>query len=83
MEKIIFFILVIPILAFVLYLGVLAITIGFKAKEANKNLEEEDIKLTKNNDQLVNELTKLDKLRQNKVLTQEEFDQAKKKILDN
>ena len=83
MEKIIFFILVIPILAFVLYLGVTAIMSGFKAKEANKHLEEEDIKLTKNNDQLVNELTKLDKLRQNKVLTQEEFDQAKKKILDN
>ena len=36
-----------------------------------------------NNDQLSNEITKLNELLQNGVLTQEEFEKAKKKILDN
>ena len=35
MEKIIFFGLVIPIMAYVLYLGGMAIMNGFKSKEAN------------------------------------------------
>ena len=39
MEKIIFFSLVIPILAFVLYLGGSAIMNGFNAKSANKEKE--------------------------------------------
>ena len=45
MEKIIFFGLVIPILAFVLYLGGTAIMNGFSAKSANKSIdkEEEDV----------------------------------------
>ena len=41
MEKIIFFGLVIPIIAYVLYLGATAIMEGFKAKEANKAEKEE------------------------------------------
>jgi len=36
MEKIIFFGLVIPIMAYVLYLGGMAIMNGFKSKEANR-----------------------------------------------
>ena len=35
------------------------------------------------NDELSNEITKLNELLQNGVLTQEEFEKAKKKILDN
>ena len=46
MEKIIFFGLVIPIIAYVLYLGATAIMEGFKAKEANRVEKEES--LTKN-----------------------------------
>ena len=42
MEKIIFFILVIPIMAFVLYLGGMAIMNGFKSKEANRAEEDEE-----------------------------------------
>ena len=42
MEKIIFFGLVIPIIAYVLYLGATAIMEGFKAKEANRAEKEED-----------------------------------------
>ena len=40
MEKIIFFGLVIPILAFVLYLGGTAIMKGFEAKKENKSKED-------------------------------------------
>ena len=45
MEKIIFFGLVIPILAFVLYLGGTAIMTGFEAKRenrSNESLEDQD-----------------------------------------
>ena len=42
MEKIIFFGLVIPIMAYVLYLGGKAIMNGFSAKEANRSQKEED-----------------------------------------
>ena len=86
MEKIIFFVLVIPIIGFVLYLGATAIMNGFSAEEANRSEKDEDIP---NNDfsfdkeQLSNELSKLNELLQSGVLTQEEFEKAKKKILDN
>ena len=88
MEKIIFFGLVIPILAFVLYLGGTAIMNGFSAKGANKPDEkdtvEEDILLNDNNsNQLSDELNKLNDLLKSGVLTQEEFEKAKKKILEN
>ena len=76
MEKIIFFSLVIPILAFVIYLGGNAIMKGLSAKNSNKINEN-------NTDQLTDELNKLNELLKNGVLTQEEFEKAKKKILDN
>ena len=87
MEKIIFFGLVIPIFAFVLYLGVNAIMKGMSAKNANKeneNLENNEIENsfdTKKN--LSEELEKLNNLLKDGALTQEEFEKAKKKILDN
>ena len=86
MEKIIFFALALPILGFVFYLGGTAIMKGFKAKVDNrpqKPDENESIDMSFNNDQLSNEITKLNELLQNGVLTQEEFEKAKKKILDN
>ncbi len=89
MEKIIFFGLVIPILAFVLYLGGTAIMNGFSAKSANKSIdkEEEDTNEIKDSDansnQLSDELNELNKLLKDGVLTQEEFEKAKKKILEN
>ncbi|MDA7553102.1 SHOCT domain-containing protein [Candidatus Pelagibacter sp.] len=86
MEKIIFFGLALPILGFVFYLGGTAIMKGFKAKVDNrpqKPDENESIDMSSNNDQLSNEITKLNELLQNGVLTQEEFEKAKKKILDN
>ena len=88
MEKIIFFLLVIPIMAFVLYLGVSAILKGFTAKEANRlekeeiNSEESENKFFDKNS-LSDELKKLSDLREKKIITQEEFDQAKKKLLNS
>ena len=86
MEKIIFFALALPILGFVFYLGGTAIMKGFKAKVDNRpdELEEdENIDISSNNDQLSNEITRLNDLLKSGVLTQEEFEKAKKKILEN
>ena len=88
MEKIIFFVLVIPIMAFVLYLGGMAIMNGFKSKEANRaEKEAEQFKDNENepsqDNNLSDELTKLNDLRQSGVLTQEEFDKAKSKLLND
>ena len=87
MEKIIFFGLVIPILGFVLYLGATAIMKGFSAKSANKINENSDNEIIDpplvDEDSLSHELEKLNKLLKDGVLTQEEFEKAKKKILDN
>ena len=86
MEKIIFFGLAIPIIGFVLYLGATAIMKGFSAKESNRSVKEDDISTTSSPseiDQLSSEINKLSELHQSGVLTQEEFEKAKKKILDN
>ena len=87
MEKIIFFGLVIPIFAFVLYLGVSAIMKGSEAKSALK--EEANLKNDESENSLDNkknlsgEIDKLNNLLKDGVLTQEEFEKAKKKLLDN
>ena len=87
MEKIIFFGLVISIFAFVLYLGVSAIMKGSQAKSALK--EEANLKNDENENSLDNrknlseEIDKLNNLLKDGVLTQEEFEKAKKKLLDN
>ena len=95
MEKIIFFGLAVPILGFVFYLGGSAIMKGFKAKvefAPKKNQDEEldhsqsesETNITSTNDNnLSSELANLNNLLKDGVLTQEEFDKAKKKILDN
>ena len=88
MEKIIFFGLVIPIFLFVLYLGGRAIMTGFSAKSSNKS--DAEIETNENIDNIPNkpenlteELNKLNELLKSGALTQEEFEKAKKKILDN
>ncbi|MDC3007950.1 SHOCT domain-containing protein [Candidatus Pelagibacter sp.] len=87
MEKIIFLGLVIPIFGFVLYLGATAIMDGFSAKSANKINENSDNEKIDpplvDEDSLSYELEKLNKLLKDGVLTQEEFEKAKRKILDN
>ena len=90
MSNLIFFILVVPILIFVLYLGGSAVMAGVKAKEENrttkKEVNDQSEELSDNLDvdpNLSSELIKLNELLKSGVLTQEEFDKAKKKILDN
>ena len=87
MEKIIFFGLVIPIFAFVLYLGVSAIMKGSEAKSALKeeaNLKNDEFESSLDNKKnLSEEIDKLNNLLKDGVLTEEEFEKAKKKLLDN
>ena len=89
MEKLIFFGLVIPILFFVLYLGTRAVMSGVSAKQANQaNKEENEIddnieEPNTTNKSLSEELEKLNTLRESGALTQEEFEKAKNKLLDN
>ena len=86
MEKIIFFAIALPILGFVFYLGGTAIMKGFKAKVDNRPQEQEEKDTSDkplNNDQLSNEITKLNELRQSGVLTEKEFEKAKKKLLND
>ena len=87
MEKIIFFGLVIPIFGFVLYLGVNAIMKGSQAKSALKeetNLKNDEFENSLDNKKnLSGEIDKLNNLLKDGVLTQEEFEKAKKKLLDN
>ena len=87
MEKIIFLSLALPVLGFVLYLGVSAILKGFKAKndkllETSNNEEEVNKNLKFTNKDLSNELVKLSELFQSGALSKEEFEKAKKKILE-
>ena len=88
MEKLIFFGLVIPIFLFVLYLGGTAIMTGFSAKEANRKVKddnEDNISYDQPSEEqsLSDELEKLNKLKDSGVLTQEEFEKAKNKLLNN
>ena len=86
MEKIIFFVLVIPIMAFVLYLGANAIMKGFSAKKFNRSQKEEEsenINLSTENNKLGDELNKLNELHQSGALTEEEFKKAKNKLLND
>ena len=88
MEKLIFFGLVIPILFFVLYLGTRAIMSGVSAKQAiqaNKEENEIDDNIEEPNTSksLSEELEKLNTLRESGALTQEEFEKAKNKLLND
>ena len=89
MEKLIFLILAVPILIFVFYLGGSAIMTGFQAKvdnAPNKDNETQSDSLNDDlevNSNLSSEITRLNELLKSGVLTQEEFDKAKKKLLDN
>ena len=88
MEKIIFLSLALPVLGFVLYLGISAILKGFKVKndrilEDLTNEEDAYSSLGVTNDNLSDELIKLNELFKNGALTQEEFEKAKKKLIEN
>jgi hypothetical protein len=90
MEKIIFFALAVPILGFVFYLGGSAIMKGFKAKVDNRpnkpeetESDSETVIRPSNSNDLSSEISKLNELYKNGALTQEEFEKAKSKLLNN
>ena len=69
------------IFCFVLYLAFRAINTGMEAKKANKNLENSQNDSLDNEEDLVKKLTELKELHEKKILSDEEFVAAKKKIL--
>ena len=78
-------------MAYVLYLGGMAIMNGFKSKEANR-VEKEEVEneisenrdtTSEQNSNLSDELTKLNGLKEKGIISQEEFEKAKNKLLNN
>ena len=69
------------ILCFVLYIAFRAINTGMEAKKANKDLENSNNISSDNQEDVVKKLTELKELHEKKVLNDEEFAAAKKKIL--
>ena len=75
------YILIGLILCFVLYIAFRAINTGMEAKKANKNIVNSDNINLDNQEDLVKKLTELKELHEKKILSDEEFTAAKKKIL--
>ena len=69
------------ILCFVLYIAFRAINTGMEAKKANKDLENSNNINLENQEDLVKKLSDLKDLHEKKILSDEEFAAAKKKIL--
>ena len=76
LNYIIFFIIAL-ILVFVIYIGAKGLSRGIEAKS---KLKEENTKSEKNSN-IVHEIKKLSDLRKKKMITEEEFEIAKKKLL--
>ena len=70
------------ILCFVLYIAFRAINTGMEAKKANKNLDLTKENNLDNQEDLVSKLNELKELHEKKILSDEEFASAKKKILE-
>ena len=69
------------ILCFVLYIAFRAINTGMEAKKANKDLENSNSTSLDNQEDLIKKLTELKELHEKKILSDQEFAAAKKKIL--
>ena len=69
------------ILCFVLYIAFRAINTGMEAKKANKDLEKSDNTSLDNQEDLIKKLNELKELHEKKILSDEEFIAAKKRIL--
>ena len=69
------------ILCFVLYIAFKAINTGMEAKKANKDLENSRNDSLDNKEDMIKKLTELKELHEKKILSDEEFAAAKKKIL--
>ena len=73
--------LVSAILIFVLYLGIKAASAGIKAKKQFKSSINENLKKKSNKKSLSDEILKLKQMHSDGIITQEEFNDAKKKLL--
>ena len=71
------------ILCFVLYIAFRAINTGMEAKKANKNLDIVKENNIDNREELISKLIELKELHEKKILNDEEFAAAKKKILED
>tara|TARA_B100001175_G_scaffold82018_1_gene68671 strand:+ start:715 stop:969 length:255 start_codon:yes stop_codon:yes gene_type:complete len=83
MQALIFISLSLIIILFVIYLGVSAVQKGLESKKSFGEIKEDsldDDTLIENN--ISEELTKLNDLFQSGAITEEEFKKAKEKILD-
>ena len=70
------------ILCFVLYIAFKAINTGMEAKKANKDLQSSDKTSLDNQEDLIKKLNELKDLHEKKILSDEEFIAAKKKIIE-
>ena len=75
------YILIGLILCFVLYIAFRAINTGMEAKKNNKVLDDSNNINLNNEEDLVKKLTELKELHEKKILSDEEFATAQKKIL--
>ena len=79
------YLLIALILIYVIYIAVKAINTGMEAKKLYKSKSDDDLlenDSSENNTQNISdEILKLDGLLKSGVITKEEFDQAKKKLL--
>ena len=73
--------LVSAILIFVLYLGIKAVSAGIKAKKQFKSNINENLKKKNNKKSLSDEILKLKQMHSDGIITQEEFNDAKRKLL--
>ena len=73
--------LVSAILIFVLYLGIKAVSAGIKAKKQFKSNINENFKKKSNKESLSDEILKLKQMHSDGIITQEEFNDAKRKLL--
>ena len=83
MQTIIFFTLAISAMIFVIYLGARSTMKGMKAKSERLTEEEEIKNLDQNNSEMISELEKLNELYKSGALSEEEFNKAKAKLLEN
>ncbi len=78
------YLIIFLILVYVIYIAVKAINTGMQAKNLNKladNTKNADYADTEN-ESISDELIKLNDLFESEVITKEEFEKAKKKLLD-
>ena len=74
------YLLIALILIYVIYIAVKAINTGMEAKKLYKPKSDDDL-LENNTQNISDEILKLDGLLKSGVITKEEFEQAKKKLL--